>query len=130
MCNFYCPFRWTFCCTVCCTKCLYILLEILLYFAMTFCLQVYYHMLRIKMSQFYVKKELLSLLRVYRKSLTSKQTDSDEWTAIHWSFSIALSILQNTVLFVINFIKVFTRNFSFQIIYIMKGNYMEKIFFW
>ena len=32
-------------------------------------------MLHIKKHQFYVKKELLSLLRIYRKSETSAQTD-------------------------------------------------------
>ena len=42
---------------------------------MKFCLQVLYHMLQIKIHQFYVKEELLSLLRVYRKSPASAQTD-------------------------------------------------------
>ena len=40
-----------------------------------FCLQVLYRMLQIKIHQFYVKEDLLSLLRVYKKSSASAQTD-------------------------------------------------------
>ena len=42
---------------------------------MKFCLQVLYRMLCIKIRLFYVTEELLSLLRVCRKSPTSVQMD-------------------------------------------------------
>ena len=45
-----------------------------------------------------------------------------------FTYLSAPSIPQNTVLFVRNLSKVFTRSLFFQTIYIMKGNYTEKTF--
>ena len=57
-------------------KCSIIIVHFLLrFFFCTFCCTISCFKLNIKIYQFYVKEELLSLLRVYRKSATSAKTD-------------------------------------------------------